>query len=341
MKKILACALAISMAISLTACGGPSSSGSTTVPAPSSNGNSESVVSGEWNPEKDITIVVPYSAGGGTDNTIRALQSSLSKELGVNIIVTNEPASSGVVGCQSVADAAPDGYTLLCTAAGGICYQNHYDGCEYELEDFTPISRISVGPELICVRADSDIQTYDDLVNAMKSSTLTFGSTAVGAAAHVSLMSWCRELGVEVNYVPYSSGSEAMVALLGGHTDVCVGGSQQIIGQLANGDIRIVANLGSASGAGYEDVVIASTQGCKTEIDTFNGLLGPAGMDQAVVDRLVAAVEAAMANDDVQKSLAAAGIEMGYQGPEEFGEYLSTYNETVHEVLLSIGLIEA
>lgn len=349
MKKVLAIVLAFSMALALIACGSKTTEQPTTTPAAPAT-STETTPSTtpdpvptpadtEWKPAKDITIVVPYSAGGGTDVTCRALQTVLSRELGVNVIITNEPASSGTVGAQSVADAAPDGYTLLCTAAGAVCYQNHYEGVGYDLEDFTPLARISVGPELIAVRTDSDIMNYDDLVKAMQGSTLSAASTAVGAAAHVSLMSFCNDIGAEVNYVPYKSGNEAMVALLGGQVDLCVGGSQQIVGQLANGDIRIVANLGSAGGVGYEDVPLACENGCVTSIDTFNGLLGPAGMDQAIVDKLVSAIQTALSDSATIAALEAGGIELGYMGPEEFGDYLKIYNDTVETVLKSIGLI--
>ena len=211
-KKILSLILALAMVLALVACGN-SNTGDNNDP------NSQL----DW-PKKTITIICPYSAGGGSDLMSRAVADELSKRLGVSVVVDDKPGGSGSIGMQLLAASKNDGYTLILTACGACTLSPWLNDVTYTDESFAPICQVSASPSFICVRKDSGITTFDELVEKAKANpgTITVGTSGAGSSHHIGLAA--LGLGLADNadlfqHIAYGGGAEAVTNLLGGHVD--------------------------------------------------------------------------------------------------------------------------
>jgi tripartite-type tricarboxylate transporter receptor subunit TctC len=173
-----------------------------------------------------------------------------------------------------------------------------------------------------------------------KNGKFSFGATGIGSTAHVSLLAFCAAGGLECNYVPYDGGSEAMLAMLGGEIDAVVGGSQQILGQLKSGDIRIVANIGTTRSESIKMFPLLLKWALTLVQNTLNGLLGPAGMDPKIITILHDAFKAALEDKRVVEAMNAAGIEIAYANPEDFKKVLYSMSKDYGVILKQLGLIK-
>ena len=162
MKRIFSLVLALAMALTLVACGSQPAN-----PDTEKDGDTQQETKLDW-PKKTITVICPYSAGGGTDLMSRAVADELAKRLGVSVVVDDKPGGSGSIGMQLLAASKNDGYTLILTACGACTLSPWLNDVTYTDESFAPICQVSASPSFICVRKDSGITTFDELVEKAK-----------------------------------------------------------------------------------------------------------------------------------------------------------------------------
>lgn len=191
-------------------------------------------------PQKQITMIIPYGAGGTTDVTGRQLAAAMEKQLGQSIVIVNQSGASGSVGTKTVLDAKPDGYTILYTA-DSLGTQRVMGISDYSYDDFSPIMAVVNDPKVIVVNKSSKYNTLEDLINDMKErpGKVKMSYTGPGGSGHVQALIY-NKLGLDMALTAYSSGAECITAVLGDQVDFTNSNYSTVTGYLESGDLKLL-----------------------------------------------------------------------------------------------------
>jgi tripartite-type tricarboxylate transporter receptor subunit TctC len=292
-------------------------------------------------PERPVKIVVPFAPGGGTDIIARIVADKLSAKFGKQFIVQNSPGAGGTIGAAAVARADPDGYTLLVWHIGMISADYMYKQLPYNSQkDFTPISLLSSAANLIAVNPTVPANNLGELVGLAKKNPgqINYGSSGIGGADHLAGELLSRVANIKTTHIPYKGGGPATVAAISGEVQFVTGTASQVLGMVRAGRLRALAVMQKQRSPAMPDVPSAAEAGYPDlDYSTWFGLWGPARMPADIVNHLNLAVRDILAQDDVQASLAKAGVEPAWNTPQEFDAmYKSQYvkwNKILSEVL--------
>ncbi|MGB7300116.1 MAG: tripartite tricarboxylate transporter substrate binding protein, partial [Burkholderiaceae bacterium] len=173
-------------------------------------------------PDKPITIIVAWGAGGATDLVTRAVQPILARELGTDLIVKNVAGASGTIGTAEAARAKPDGYTILFSPTGPLTTQPHLRKIPYDLDSFAPVGRIAITQVVMSSAPGSNIKTIEDVIKAAKDNPgqLKFGSAGAGTLPHIAILALNKGAGIQTKHIPYKGSANAIKAMLGGEVDL-------------------------------------------------------------------------------------------------------------------------
>jgi tripartite-type tricarboxylate transporter receptor subunit TctC len=272
------------------------------------------IATAEGFPNKPIKMVVPYPPGGPTDVQARVVAEKLGSILGQPVVVENRGGAGGMLGSKLVAQAAPDGYTLLMGASGPqaigplMVQTPMYD----PIKDFTPISLVSYSPMMLIVNPKLPVKSVKDLIDLAKQKpgTLNYGSYGPGTMAHLAGALFDSMAGVKMTHVPYKGSAPAMVALLGGEIDLMFDTIITALPHVKGGKVRALAVTKPTRSSAVPDLPTVAESGLPGfEAVSWIGLMGPAGMPQEAVDQLSSAMVKALADPGVRERLAQAGAE--------------------------------
>lgn len=279
-------------------------------------------------PSKNITIVVPYAAGGPTDITARRLAESMSKQLKATIVVENKPGAATAIAASYVAKAPKDGYTLLMSLLTTTAVNPHtYRSLPYKLDDFSPISLISRQPVVLTVSSSVPARTVSELVELVRNSPdkrLTHGSTGVGSQTHIIGQWMGRTLGIDVADIPYKGTAESTADIVAGRLQVRSDAistaaamhkskSAKVLAVMANERSSLLPDVPTFKESGYPDLL--------AYLDL--GLLAPAGTPQAVIQKLHAAAVATVASPEFSGKLSGNGeVPQSSPSPADFAQFL-------------------
>ncbi|WP_417722593.1 Bug family tripartite tricarboxylate transporter substrate binding protein [Salipiger sp.] len=281
-------------------------------------------------PDRTITLVVPYGAGGGSDLVGRAIAEAMARQVDVPVVVRNITGQSGVVGSRAVRDADPDGYTLL-VGHGGLQTLYHSGLVDFTYLDMTPVALMVSGTEAIAVNAAAEYDGIGDLIAAAKAApgTLRFG-VSLGSTSHFLAESLMEATGAEFQLVGYDGASERSTALAGGHIDVISGGISSLQGYLDAGNIKLLGLADTARSASAPDLETLDEQGVAVD-DSFvaRGLIAPPGLDDATRDALVAILTEVAADPAFAADLKALAYDAQFLSGAEFDAYLNRQNTLV------------
>ena len=290
-------------------------------------------------PSKPIELVIPWSAGGGTDVAGRLYASYLEKELGTTINVTNVTGGTGSVGTAQVAAADPDGYTLLLTTFDFVT-ADVQQLAGFTIDDFDAISSFSVQPTVYVVMAEN-WNTIDDYIANAKANpgTVTVSHNGEGGVWHQAAALADAAMGIETTYVPYDGSSEQLAALLGGHTDAACISYNTVADYIKSGEMFCLGAMTDERIAALPDTPTFKEQGYDVVYSSFRGIVAPAGLPEDVYNKLLTACEAA-ANDPEWLDAAVKGsIDPWNINGEDYKAFLNTTKENVTTVLTGLGLI--
>ncbi len=255
-------------------------------------------------PTKAIRIVVPYAAGGSTDQLARAIQQPMSETLGQPVIIENKPGAGGTIGVDAVAKAVPDGYTLVFGNTGPNAVVQLMRKISYDpLKDLRPISTVALTPLILAVPADSPAKTLKDfLAYARQQGTaLNFGSTGNGSLSHLTGQYFNDMAGLRMQHVPYNGGAPMLTAFASGQLQAAFVTGLDGTSMVASGKVRYlaVATLQPTD-------VVPGLSAIAQEVPGFNsvawfGVLAPKGLPDDIAARLNAAIVAAVARPEVRK----------------------------------------
>lgn len=296
-------------------------------------------------PSEDISIMAPGGAGGGWDGTARAMQAALeSGVIDQQVNVYNRGGAAGTIGlAQFVNDFEADPHQLMVMGrvmVGGILLNES----EATLADITPIASLTTEYEAIAVAADSPYETLADLVAAFEADptgTVWVGGSA-GGTDHMVVARIAQELGInprDVNYIPTAGGGELIPAMLSGDAAAGVSGTSEFAGQIASGDLRLLAVSSAERIDGIDAPTITEATGLPVEVSNWRGVVATAGLSPENEAAVVAMVEEMHATDSWKQSLEANQWTDFIQTGEDFQAFLAQEDETVTKILQQIELI--
>jgi tripartite-type tricarboxylate transporter receptor subunit TctC len=280
-------------------------------------------------PDKPITMVVPFGAGGGVDAAARIVMPKLSERLGQQVVIENVPGASGTIGTQRVVKAKADGYTLLFAVASPINVAPlvapasvRYDA----FKELVAIAPVAVSPFVLVGKRDLPAATAAELLALARKQPgkLTYGTDGFGTSLHVTAAMITHTAGVEILHVPYKSGPQVLTDVAGGQVDLAVLPVALVQGMVKEGKVKAYGVTSKARTDALPGVPsLSETPALATlDVESWMGLLGPAGLDPAIVARLNKEVAALLADPAVLKQLADGGMKPMQMAPADFGSYL-------------------
>jgi tripartite-type tricarboxylate transporter receptor subunit TctC len=293
-------------------------------------------------PNKAVTIVVGFEPGGGTDTTARILQPVLGEQLGQQIVVENRAGAGGNIAVDHVAKAAPDGYTIVLANVGALAVNPHILKTPYDpLKDLVPISMAAEFANVLVVQPSLGVNTVADFVKLAKSkpATITYASSGIGGAGHLSGELLRRVASIDIGHVPYKGGGPAMQGFLGGQVASFFATPISSISQIRAGKAKAVATTGSKRAALMPDVPTIAESGYPGyEALNWYGFLGPRGLQKDVVERLNKELVKALAHPQVVAALHKTGTEPKSSTPDEFAAYIKREYDTWGKVVKEAGI---
>jgi tripartite-type tricarboxylate transporter receptor subunit TctC len=262
-------------------------------------------------PESEITLVVPFSAGGPTDTITRLVAKPMSEELGQQIVVQNVEGAGGTVGSGQVADEDGDGYSMLVHHIGMSTAPALYPDLPYDpLEDFKTIGLITDAPMTIVARNDFEPETLEDLIAYVEENadTVTIANAGVGAASHLCGLLFERATGVDLTEVPYDGTGPALTDLVGGQVDFMCDQSTNTAATIQSGDIKAYAVTSPDRVDALPDLPTTAEAGLPDlELGVWHGFYVPAETPDEIVEKLTSALQVALTDQNVIDQMAKLG----------------------------------
>jgi len=294
-------------------------------------------------PAKPIRMIVPFPPGGGTDIAARTIANKLSDNVKWTFVVENKPGAGGSLGVEQAVKSPADGYTLVIGQTSNLAINpTLYAKLPYDpLRDLSPVALVVSAPVVFVVAANSRYASLGDLLAAAKTDPggVTFASPGNGTVSHLTGELLQRAAGVKLTHVPYKGASQALTDTLGGQVQSFMSSVPSALSQIKAGRLRAIAVTSAKRAAELPEVPTIAESGFKGfEASTWYGLLAPAGTPPAVVAKLNAEVNRALATPEVRQRLAAEGGEaLGGGSPEQFASFLKAEHSKWGRVVKESG----
>ena len=277
-------------------------------------------------PDKPVTLVVPFAAGSGTDSVARAVASGLAARLKQPVIVDNKPGASAQVAAQYVAKAKPDGYTLFMTTnTSHSANPALYKSLKYDpIKDFTPVARVGELPFALAVNPAVPAKTLAELLDYARANPGKLSYATPNSTSLVAMESIKHIAKIDVLGVPYKSSPQAMTDLVGGQVQIYVADLGSGMGMLKTDKVRTLGVTTAQPTPMLPGVPPIGQTVKGFDLTSWNGIFGPAGLPQPMVQRLNTELQAVLADKDLQDKLAQIGFQVWpSKTPEEFTQYVA------------------
>ncbi|MCO6390802.1 tripartite tricarboxylate transporter substrate binding protein [Aliihoeflea aestuarii] len=295
-------------------------------------------------PDRPLTLIVPWGAGGGTDATARIIGSGLERELGQSISVVNRTGGSGVVGHSAIAEADPDGYTIgIATVEIGMM---HWQGLtELTHQDYTPLALMNEDAAGVQVLANSEYETLESLLEAIDSSpagTFRASGTGQGGIWHLAIAGLLNDRGIDptkVPWVPSEGAAPGLQDLMAGGVSIVPCSLVEARGLIEAGRVKSLGLMGPERAELFPDVpTVSEAVGSDWQIGAWRGIVGPEGLPDDVAERLIVALEAVYNSDDYKNFMAAQGYGVRWARGEEFGTFMEQADASLGQTMEAVGL---
>ena len=285
-------------------------------------------------PSRTVTIVVPFPPAGGADTLARTLAPKLSALWAQTVVIENRPGASGRIGTEQVANAAPDGHTLVMASTAAITEKN--------IARLAPVALVSAEAYVIVVNSALPIHSVAELIAYAKANPgkLRFGSSGIGAASHLSGELFKAQAHVDLQHVPYKGTGQALTDLLGGQIELMFAPTQTVIPQLQSGRLRALAVTGAKPLEALPSLPTVTASGLPGyQAQGWFGLLAPKATPPALVAKLHDDVAKVLAMADVRKDLIAKGADPGDMSAVEFGRFIAEEQAKWAKLVKDAGIV--
>ena len=294
-------------------------------------------------PNKPIRWVVPYTPGGITDNATRMVLQKVSEQTGWTIVVDNKPGANSLLGADIVAKAPGDGYTFLTVIAAHAANATLYAGkMPFDpVKSFAPVSLVGIAPLIMTATNNLPAKDVKEMIAYAKANPgkISFGSSGVGAAAHLTTELFKQTAGIDMVHVPYKGTAPAMQDLIGGQIQILVDTPSSLMPQVRGGKIRALGMFSKNRLPSATEVpTIAEAGGPALESSTWVLFLAPVVTPREIVQKLNAEVAKAVRSADIKAKFEALGIEPSGNSPEEAGKFLDDEIAKWAKVIATAGV---
>jgi tripartite-type tricarboxylate transporter receptor subunit TctC len=274
-------------------------------------------------PNRPITLVVPYAAGGGNDLFARIASEKMSRTLGQQIVIENRPGAGGSTATRAVAKAAPDGYTLVIGGTGTLAVNpTLYQNVGYDpRKDFAPVGLIGTSALVVLVNPNLPARSIPELTALAKKEPgkLNYASAGVGSGIHLGTVLFEMMAGVKFTHVPYRGSAPALTDLIGGHVSIYFSSLPPAVGMVGEGKVRALAVTGLKRSDIFPNLPTVAEAGLPGfEAVLHYGIVAPAGTPRPIIDKLSAALREAVNAPDTKERMAKDGTEPLLSTPEEY-----------------------
>lgn len=294
-------------------------------------------------PERPITMIVPWGAGGGTDATARIIASLLEKELGNPVNVLNRTGGNGVVGHSAIAKGKPDGYTLGMLTVE-IAMMKRQGLTKLSPADYTPLALMNVDPAAVSVSATAPYKTMRELMDAIKADPgkLKASGTGQGGIWHIAIAGLLKNMKLDpkaVPFVPSNGAAPAMLELAAGGIDIVPTSLPEARSMIDAGKAKPLAVMAEKREALYPDVpTLQESIGSDWKIGVWRGIAGPKGLPADVSQKLVAALKNVNESKEFHDFMKLRGFGVGYAGGADYGAFMQKSEHDLGEVIAAIGM---
>lgn len=277
-------------------------------------------------PTRPIQLVVGYGAGGGTDMCFRALALTASKQLGQSVVIENKPGAGSSLSIGYIARQKPDGYSVAALSTGAVLNQFLVSSIDYDvMKDLTPIAMVAQYQVGLLVRADSPLKSLQDVLKKAKEKpdAIAFSTAGVGTPQHLTMVKLGDDVGVKWTHVAYKSGIEASTALVRGDVEV-MAQTAEWVPFVRDGRLRLLNVFTEARMQGFDHAPTLVEEGHDLVAPSILGIVGPKGMDPAVVAKIDSAFKAAIDTDEFRRCADQFGLKTDYKDATAFTQYIQT-----------------
>ena len=293
-------------------------------------------------PAKPVRIVVPSSAGGGTDIVARIVSPKLSERLGQQIVIDNRPGAGTMIGGELVAKAPPDGYTLLMCVSTLATNPIIYRKVPYNaLTDFAPVTLVLSAPNILVVHPSLPVKTVKELIwfAQARPGELNFASAGAGTGPHLAMALFMSMAGIRMVHIPYKGSAPAIIDLLSGQVTTMVATMLTGLPHVRSGRLRALGITGLKRIAAAHDVPTIAESGVPGyDAAQWYGMVAPAQTPKEIVARLNRDLVAILQSDEIKERFAADGAEAVPTTPDEFARYIRSETDKWARVAKSAGI---
>lgn len=274
-------------------------------------------------PERAITMVVPFGAGGATDSLARAILPAFIEAVGTDVVVKNVSGGGGTIGAAEAASAKADGYNILLSPVAPVTVQPHMRELPYDVDSFEPICRVSMNPVALHVRKDSPYNSLADIIEAAKAEpgSLSYGSSGAGTIPHVLMTTFVNSNDLEIKHVPFKGGSAGvMKAVLGGEVDLFA----DVTSLATRFDTKMIALFNPDRIGESPDLATAAEQGHDLSYAIWFGVFAPKGTSSEATDILAKACDAMLKAPASVEAMNKANRNIAFISGQKFRDFVAS-----------------
>ncbi|ANT63661.1 C4-dicarboxylate ABC transporter substrate-binding protein (plasmid) [Salipiger sp. CCB-MM3] len=290
-------------------------------------------------PKRPVQVVVPYSAGGSTDLSMRVVADAFERLKDGQMVVRNQPGGGGAIGSSAAIHARADGYTLGAGAQGPLVIKPLIGGTDYQLDDVEFIGLYARSLQVMVACADAPFADYDAFIEYAKSGKPQVGNSGAGGANQISAEAFADAAGISIESVPFNGSSEARTACIGGHIDAMVASPAEAKAASESGQMTPLFVMEDERIDLFPDTPTAVEKGVDFTWSSWKGLIGPKGMDEETLAWLRGAVEELANDEEFKKTLTDMGEFVTYEDGEAFEARARKDMETTRAVLEKLDML--
>ena len=287
---------------------------------------------------KPIEMTVMFGAGSASDITARQLAEGMAKVLGAPVPVVNRTGAGGAVGYLHLSQQKPDGYSIVWNS-NSISTTFHSGQLPFDYKNFEPVARVTIENPALAVKASSPWKTLKELIDYAKANpgSVKVGNSGAGSHTHIVAEALFHAAGAKITSVPFGAG-QATVNLLGDRIEAAVQFPQAFLSHVKNGDLRVLAMLGTIPDPAFPDVKTAKAQGYNVGLDLWRGIYVPKGTPKAVISKLEDAVKKTVESPEFIEAGKKIGFTPAYESADAFGKTIAEDDARLAAVMQEIGL---
>lgn len=291
-------------------------------------------------PERPVQVIVPYSAGGGTDLTMRVFAEAFERLFpGANMVIRNQNGGGGSIGSSAVLNSRPDGYTLGAGTQGALVIKPQIGGTDYQLEDVEFLGLYARSLQVLVACKDAPFDNLDDFLTYSATKAPQIGNSGAGGANQISVEAFAKAADITVESVPYDGSAPARTACIGGHIDAMVASPSEAKAASEAGQMTPLFVMENERIDLFPDTPTAVEKGIDFTWSSWKGLIGPKGMDTATIEWLRDAVKQVVMDEQFRNTLTEAGSFVFYETAEEYEARATREKATSGQVLEELGML--